>query len=199
MCVDVDVICIDNLVTGSVANISDLHRHANFEFRHHDVINPIQIDVDTVFNLACPASPTLYQREPIKTMKTNVQGSINLLDVTRETGACILQTSTSEIYGNPLEHPQAESYWGNLNPIGPRACYDEGKRCAETLFFECRQQYAVKAKVVGTSNTYGPRVSRDDGRVIPKFIRQALNDETITISRDGSQTRSSVLSISCRA
>ncbi len=188
--VGVDVICIDNLVTGSLGNISDLHRHTNFEFRHHDVIDPILIDVDAIFNLACPASPTHYQRDPIKTLKTNVQGSINLLDVARETGARILQASTSEIYGDPLEHPQAESYWGNVNPIGPRASYDEGKRCAETLFFEYHRQYGVKAKVVRIFNTYGPRMSRDDGRVIPKFIRQALNGETITIYGDGSQTRS---------
>lgn len=186
------VVCVDNLFTGSKDNISHLVGKDNFEFLKHDVIKPLDFSgkVDQIFNLACPASPVHYQFDPIFTTKTNVIGAINMLGMAKKHGARILQTSTSEIYGDPLEHPQKESYRGNVNPIGPRACYDESKRVAETLLFDYNRQHNISIRVVRIFNTYGPKMAANDGRVVSNFILQALKDENITIYGDGKQTRS---------
>ena len=189
-----DVICIDNLVSGRRVNIEPLLESGRFAFREADVIDPHAFDglesVARIYNLACPASPPFYQADPIATLKTSVLGAINVLDLAQRTGARVLQTSTSEVYGDPLEHPQREEYRGNVNPIGIRACYDEGKRAAETLFFDYARQYGVDIRVVRIFNTFGPGMRPDDGRVISNFIMQALRGEDITIYGDGSQTRS---------
>ena len=185
-----DVLCLDNFYTGSRANIQHLLGKPNFELLRHDVTFPLYIEVDEVYNLACPASPIHYQHDPVQTTKTSVHGAINMLGLAKRTGAKILQASTSEVYGDPDEHPQSEDYWGRVNPIGPRSCYDEGKRCAETLFFDYRRQHNLPIKVARIFNTYGPRMHPDDGRVVSNFIVQALKGESITIYGDGSQTRS---------
>lgn len=185
-----EVLCVDNFYSGKKWNIEHLLEHPRFELIRHDVTFPLYVEVDEIYNLACPASPVHYQRDPVQTTKTNVHGAINALGLAKRTGAKILQASTSEVYGDPLAHPQVESYWGNTNPIGLRACYDEGKRCAETLFFDYWRQYGVPIKVVRIFNTYGPRMSVDDGRVVSNFIVQALQGEDITIYGDGRQTRS---------
>ena len=185
-----DVICLDNLFTGSKRNIYHLLGKPNFEFIRHDVTLPIYLEVDEIYNLACPASPVYYQKDPIQTTKVNVLGAINMLGMAKRVKAKILQASTSEVYGDPEIHPQTETYWGRVNPIGPRACYDEGKRCAETLFFDYYNQNGVNIRVIRIFNTYGPRMSLDDGRVISNFIVQALNGKDITIFGDGSHTRS---------
>lgn len=185
-----DVIALDNLVTGQKSNIHDLLSLPNFEFIRHDVTVPIFLEVDGIFNFACPASPVHYQRDPVQTLKTSVHGSINLLGMAKRTGAKILQASTSEIYGDPEVSPQDESYWGRVNPIGIRACYDEGKRAAETLFFDYHRQHKVDIRVARIFNTYGPRMAIGDGRVVSNFIVQALTDSPITIYGDGSHTRS---------
>jgi UDP-glucuronate decarboxylase len=185
-----EVICVDNLYTGSVANILDLTKNSNFEFIEHDITNPLFIDVDQIYNLACPASPSHYQKDPIQTIKTSVLGAINMLELAKKTGARILQASTSEVYGDPEIHPQHESYWGRVNPIGIRSCYDEGKRCAETLFFDYYRQNNLDIKVVRIFNTYGPRMQPNDGRVVSNFIVQALTGEDITIYGTGDQSRS---------
>ena len=185
-----DVLCLDNFYTGSRANIQHLLGKPNFELLRHDVTFPLYIEVDEVYNLACPASPIHYQHDPVQTTKTSVHGAINMLGLAKRTGAKILQASTSEVYGDPEEHPQPEHYWGHVNPIGPRSCYDEGKRCAETLFFDYRRQHNLPVKVARIFNTYGPRMHPDDGRVVSNFIVQALKGESITIYGDGSQTRS---------
>lgn len=184
------VICVDNFFTGRRENIQHLVSNPNFEIIEHDIINPLKIEVDEIYNLASPASPPHYQSDPIFTIKTNVIGMINMLEVARENDAKILQASTSEVYGDPLEHPQKEEYRGNVNPIGPRACYDEGKRVAETLCFDYWRVYKTKIKVIRIFNTYGPRMREDDGRVVSNFIVQALKGEDITVYGDGSQTRS---------
>lgn len=184
------VVCVDDLSTGSRANIHHLIGRPNFEMIVHDITNPLYIDINEIYNLACPASPKHYQTDPIKTIKTNVIGSINMLGLAKRTGARILQASTSEIYGDPQIHPQRESYWGNVNPVGIRSCYDEGKRCAETLFFDYHRQHQIDIKVARIFNTYGPHMCHEDGRVIPNFITQALKNEPITIYGDGLQTRS---------
>lgn len=185
-----DVLCIDNFITGTHRNVYALLGYANFEVKNHDVVMPIQIDVDEIYNLACPASPVHYQYDPIKTTKTSVIGAINMLELARRSNAKVLQASTSEIYGDPLVHPQHEGYWGNVNPIGPRACYDEGKRCAETLFFDYHRRHGLKIKLARIFNTYGPNMHPEDGRVVSNFIMQALRGGDITIYGDGSQTRS---------
>ena len=185
-----DVLCLDNFYTGSRANIQHLLGKPNFELLRHDVTFPLYIEVDEVYNLACPASPMHYQHDPVQTTKTSVHGAINMLGLAKRTGAKILQASTSEVYGDPEEHPQSEHYWGHVNPIGPRSCYDEGKRCAETLFFDYRRQHNLPIKVARIFNTYGPRMHPDDGRVVSNFIVQALKGESLTIYGDGSQTRS---------
>ncbi len=185
-----EVICADNLFTGSKRNIAHLAEHPNFEFIRHDVSMPLTVEVDEIYNLACPASPVHYQHDPVQTTRTSVLGAINMLDLARRLNAKIFQASTSEVYGDPHVHPQIESYWGNVNPIGIRSCYDEGKRCAETLFFDYFRQYNVKIKVARIFNTYGPRMHPNDGRVVSNFIVQALRGEPITIYGDGSQTRS---------
>jgi UDP-glucuronate decarboxylase len=185
-----EVICADNLFTGSKRNVAHLHGHPRFEFIRHDVTFPLYIEVDQIYNLACPASPIHYQHDPVQTTKTSVHGAINMLGLAKRIGATILQASTSEVYGDPAVHPQEESYWGNVNPIGPRSCYDEGKRCAETLFFDYYRQHKVKIKVVRIFNTYGPRMHPNDGRVVSNFIVQALRGEDITLYGDGQQTRS---------
>jgi len=185
-----DVLCVDNFYTGNKENISHLLADKNFELMRHDVTFPLYVEVDQVFNLACPASPIHYQSDPVQTTKTSVHGAINLLGLAKRVGAKILQASTSEIYGDPEVHPQTEDYWGRVNPIGLRSCYDEGKRCAETLFFDYHRQHALCIKVVRIFNTYGPRMHPNDGRVVSNFIVQALNNEDITIYGDGSQTRS---------
>ena len=185
-----EVICLDNMFTGNKENIKNFLDFKNFEFIRHDVTEPILIEVDEIYNLACPASPIHYQNNPVKTMKTSVLGSINMLDIAKKTKSRILQASTSEIYGDPLEHPQKESYWGNVNTIGFRSCYDEGKRSAETLFFDYHRQYQVNIVIARIFNTYGPRMSFDDGRVVSNFIIQALRSADITIYGDGMQTRS---------
>lgn len=185
-----DVIALDNLVTGQKSNIHDLLSLPNFEFIRHDITIPIFLEVDGIFNFACPASPVHYQRDPVQTLKTSVHGSINLLGMAKRTGARILQASTSEVYGDPEVSPQDESYWGRVNPIGIRACYDEGKRAAETLFFDYQRQHKVDIRVARIFNTYGPRMAIGDGRVVSNFIVQALTDSPITIYGDGSQTRS---------
>lgn len=185
-----EVICLDNLYTGSKANLERLEDYEKFFFVKHDVTTPYFREVDQIYNLACPASPVHYQHHPVQTIKTCVLGAINMLELAKETGAGILQASTSEIYGNPLVHPQKEEYWGNVNPIGPRSCYDEGKRAAETLFFDYNRQYGTKIKVMRIFNTYGPYMQINDGRVVSNFIVQALKNEDITVYGDGSQTRS---------
>ena len=185
-----DVICLDNFFTSQKSNIVHLLDHANFEFIRHDVTDPITLEVDEIFNLACPAAPGHYQYNPIKTTKTSILGAIHMLGIAKRVGARILHASTSEVYGDPTEHPQTESYRGNVNPIGPRACYDEGKRAAETLMFDYHRQNKVDIKVIRIFNTYGPRMHPYDGRVVSNFIRQALKDEPITLYGDGSQTRS---------
>jgi UDP-glucuronate decarboxylase len=185
-----EVLCVDNLFTGSKENIKHLLTKPNFEFMRHDVTFPLYIEVDQIYNLACPASPKHYQSDPAQTTKTSVIGAINMLGLAKRTGARVLQASTSEVYGDPEVHPQPEEYWGKVNPIGIRSCYDEGKRCAETLFFDYYRQYGVEIKVMRIFNTYGPRMDRDDGRVVSNFIVQALQGNDITIYGDGSQTRS---------
>jgi len=185
-----DVLCVDNYFTGSKRNIEHLLPHPRFELMRHDVTFPLYVEVDRIFNLACPASPIHYQKNPVQTTKTSVHGAINMLGLAKRVGARILQASTSEVYGDPTEHPQTEAYWGNVNPIGIRACYDEGKRCAETLFFDYHRQYGLEIKVARIFNTYGPRMHPDDGRVVSNFIVQALRGQDITLYGDGSQTRS---------
>lgn len=185
-----DVVCMDNLFTGCKDNIRHLLDHPYFEFVRHDVVDPFKVEVDRIYNLACPASPIHYQYNPIKTTKVSVLGAINCLGLAKRLNARVLQASTSEVYGDPLEHPQKESYWGHVNPIGSRSCYDEGKRCAETLFFDYYRQNRVDIRVVRIFNTYGPRMHPQDGRVVSNFIVQALRGEPITIYGDGSQTRS---------
>lgn len=187
---DYHVICLDNFSTGDPRMINQLKSSPDFEFIRHDVIDPIEIDCDLICNLACPASPIHYQKDAIRTIRTNVQGAINMLELAKRLNVPILQTSTSEVYGNPTVHPQVESYYGNVNPIGVRSCYDEGKRCAEALFFDYHRQYGVKIKVVRIFNTYGPGMQDNDGRVVSNFIIQALDGKDITIYGDGSQTRS---------
>ena len=185
-----EVVCLDNFFTGSKSNMQQLLHHDRFELIRHDVVDPFKLEVDQIYNLACPASPVHYQHNPIKTVKTSVMGAINVLGLAKRINARILQASTSEVYGDPTEHPQTEAYWGNVNPIGPRACYDEGKRCAETLFFGYHRQNNVDIRVIRIFNTYGPRMMPDDGRVVSNFIIQALRGEDITVYGDGSQTRS---------
>lgn len=185
-----EVVCVDNYFTGSKRNIVHLLKHPYFELIRHDVTMPIFLEVDEIYNLACPASPVHYQYNPIKTVKTSVMGAINMLGLAKRIKAKILQASTSEVYGDPEIHPQHEEYWGHVNPIGPRACYDEGKRCAETLFMGYHQQNNVKIKILRIFNTYGPRMHPNDGRVVSNFIVQALKGEDITVYGDGSQTRS---------
>jgi UDP-glucuronate decarboxylase len=185
-----DVLCVDNFYTGLKANISHLTGRANFEVVRHDITFPLYVEVDEIFNLACPASPVHYQFDPVQTTKTSVHGAINMLGLAKRVKAKILQASTSEVYGDPQTHPQKESYWGNVNPIGFRSCYDEGKRCAETLFFDYYRQHRLRIKVARIFNTYGPRMLANDGRVISNFIVQALQNNPITIYGDGKQTRS---------
>jgi UDP-glucuronate decarboxylase len=185
-----EVICLDNFFTGSRGNIRHLLNDPWFNLVRHDVTDPMKIEVDQIYNLACPASPVHYQRDPVQTTKTSVHGAINVLDLARRLGVRVLQASTSEVYGDPEVHPQTEDYWGRVNPVGPRSCYDEGKRCAETLFFDFNRQYALPIKVARIFNTYGPRMQPDDGRVVSNFIVQALTDQPITIFGNGSQTRS---------
>jgi UDP-glucuronate decarboxylase len=185
-----EVLCVDNFFTGTKDNILDLLPHPHFELLRHDVTFPLYVEVDQIYNLACPASPVHYQHDPVQTTKTSVHGAINMLGLAKRTGAKILQASTSEVYGDPQVHPQPEPYWGNVNPIGPRSCYDEGKRCAETLFFDYYRQHALRIKVARIFNTYGPNMHPNDGRVVSNFIVQALQGRQITIYGDGSQTRS---------
>lgn len=185
-----NVICVDNLSTGRIANIQDLFGLPRFRFVQHDIVTPLEIKVDEIYNLACPASPKQYQEDPVRTVRSNVLGSINLLDLARLCGARILQASTSEVYGDPQVHPQPESYWGNVNPVGPRSCYDEGKRCAETLFTDYRRQHGVDSRIARIFNTYGPRLLPDDGRVVSTFICQAQANQPITVYGTGRQTRS---------
>jgi UDP-glucuronate decarboxylase len=185
-----DVLCLDNFYTGSRPNIMHLLSHPRFEMIRHDVTFPLYVEVQQIYNLACPASPIHYQRDPVQTTKTSVHGAINMLGLAKRTRARILQASTSEVYGDPQVHPQAESYWGNVNPLGPRSCYDEGKRCAETLFFDYYRQHRLEIKVARIFNTYGPRMQLNDGRVVSNFIVQALRGEDLTIYGEGSQTRS---------
>ena len=184
-----NVICMDNLLTGNEANIAHLKSNKHFEFMSHDVTIPIDLEVDEIYNLACPASPRHYQKDPIQTMKTSVQGAIAMLELAKRSGCKILQASTSEVYGDPLIRPQPEGYWGNVNPIGIRSCYDEGKRCAETLFFDYHRQYGLEIKVARIFNTYGPRMQPNDGRVVSNFIVQALRGEDITLHGTGAQSR----------
>jgi UDP-glucuronate decarboxylase len=185
-----EVLCVDNYYSGSRDNISHLLQNPHFELMRHDVTFPLYIEVDEIYNLACPASPIHYQRDPVQTTKTSVHGAINMLGLAKRTNAKILQASTSEVYGDPEIHPQQEWYWGNVNPIGIRSCYDEGKRCAETLFFDYYRQHGLEIKVIRIFNTYGPRMHPNDGRVVSNFIVQALKGENITIYGDGKQTRS---------
>lgn len=185
-----DVLCVDNFFTGTKRNVEHLLDHPRFELLRHDVTFPLFVEVDEIFNLACPASPVHYQHDPVQTTKVSVHGAINMLGLAKRLRAKILQASTSEVYGDPEEHPQTESYWGRVNPIGIRSCYDEGKRCAETLFFDYRRQHNLKIKVVRIFNTYGPRMHPNDGRVVSNFIVQALRGESISIYGDGGQTRS---------
>ena len=185
-----EVLCLDNFFTGRRANVAHLLGHARFELLRHDVTFPLYVEVDEVYNLACPASPVHYQHDPVQTTKTSVYGAINMLGLAKRTRARIFQASTSEVYGDPQVHPQPEGYWGHVNPVGPRACYDEGKRCAETLFFDYRRQHGLEIKVARIFNTYGPRTRPDDGRVVSSFVVQALRGEDVTIYGDGSQTRS---------
>ena len=185
-----DVLCADNYYTGTKRNVAHLVSNSSFELIRHDVTFPLYVEVDEIYNLACPASPIHYQYDPVQTTKTSVHGAINMLGLAKRTGAKILQASTSEVYGDPEIHPQIESYWGRVNPVGSRACYDEGKRCAETLFFDYRRQHNLGIKVVRIFNTYGPRMYPDDGRVVSNFIVQALKNQPITLFGDGQQTRS---------
>jgi UDP-glucuronate decarboxylase len=185
-----DVLCVDNFFTGSKTNLEHLLDHPRFELLRHDVTFPLFVEVDEIFNLACPASPVHYQHDPVQTTKVSVHGAINMLGLAKRLRVKILQASTSEVYGDPEEHPQTESYWGRVNPIGIRSCYDEGKRCAETLFFDYHRQHSLKIKVVRIFNTYGPRMHPNDGRVVSNFIMQAIRGEDITIFGDGNQTRS---------
>ena len=185
-----EVLCVDNLFTGTRRNIAHLLDNPSFEFMRHDITFPLFVEVDEIYNLACPASPIHYQHDPVQTTKTSVHGAINMLGLAKRLGAKILQASTSEVYGDPSVHPQTEDYWGNVNPIGPRSCYDEGKRCAETLFFDYHRQLGLKIKVARIFNTYGPRMHPNDGRVVSNFIVSALRNTPITIYGDGSQTRS---------
>lgn len=185
-----DVLVVDNYYSSTKANIAHLRDHPRFEFIRHDVTFPLYVEVDEIYHLACPASPIHYQRDPVQTTKTAVHGSINMLGLAKRTGARILLASTSEVYGDPTVHPQREDYWGNVNTIGPRACYDEGKRCAETLFFDYRRQHGLSIKVMRIFNTYGPRMHPQDGRVVSNFIVSALSGRPLTIYGDGSQTRS---------
>ncbi|UWQ93512.1 SDR family oxidoreductase (plasmid) [Rhodobacteraceae bacterium M382] len=187
---DHEVLCLDNLFTGTKRNIDHLHEHPRFEFLRHDVTFPLYVEVDQIFNLACPASPIHYQHDPVQTTKTSVHGAINMLGLAKRLRCPIFQASTSEVYGSPHVHPQSEDYWGNVNPVGPRSCYDEGKRCAETLFFDYHRQHDMDIKVVRIFNTYGPRMHHADGRVVSNFIVQALTGQDITIFGDGTQTRS---------
>ena len=184
-----EVLCVDNFFTGSRANVAALVSHPMFELMRHDVTFPLYVEVDEIYNLACPASPVHYQFDPVQTTKTSVHGAINMLGLGKRVRATILQASTSEVYGDPSVHPQPEEYWGNVNPIGPRSCYDEGKRCAETLFFDYRRQHKLKIKVARIFNTYGPRMHPNDGRVVSNFVIQALKGEPITMFGDGMQTR----------
>jgi UDP-glucuronate decarboxylase len=185
-----DVLCVDNFFTGSKRNVTHLFNHPHFELMRHDVTFPLYVEVDQIFNLACPASPVHYQHDPVQTTKTSVHGAINMLGLAKRVHARILQASTSEVYGDPEVHPQPEPYWGRVNPIGIRSCYDEGKRCAETLFFDYHRQHHLEIKVVRIFNTYGPRMHPNDGRVVSNFIVQALKGEDISIYGDGQQTRS---------
>jgi UDP-glucuronate decarboxylase len=185
-----EVLCVDNYFTGARSNIAHLMSHPRFEVMRHDVTFPLYVEVDEIYNLACPASPVHYQRDPVQTTKTSVHGAINMLGLARRLRARILQASTSEVYGDPHVHPQVEDYWGNVNPTGVRACYDEGKRCAETLFFDYHRQYGLSIRVARIFNTYGPRMRADDGRVVSNFITQALRDKDITLFGSGLQTRS---------
>lgn len=185
-----EVLCVDNFYSSTRQNVAHLRDHPRFELIRHDVTFPLYVEVDEIYHLACPASPVHYQRDPVQTTKTAVHGSINMLGLAKRTGAKILLASTSEIYGDPTVHPQPETYWGNVNTIGPRSCYDEGKRCAETLFFDYRRQHGLRTKVVRIFNTYGPRMHPEDGRVVSNFIVSALRGEPLTIYGDGSQTRS---------
>lgn len=184
------MLCVDNLFTGAKQNIEHLLGHPHFEFVRHDVTFPLYVEVDQIYNLACPASPIHYQHDPVQTTKTSVHGAINMLGLAKRLGAKIFQASTSEVYGDPVVHPQPETYWGNVNPIGMRSCYDEGKRCAETLFFDYNRQHGLEIKVARIFNTYGPRMHQNDGRVVSNFIMQALRGESITVFGDGKQTRS---------
>jgi len=185
-----DIICVDNFFTGCKDNIIDLFEDPHFELLRHDVTFPLYVEVDEIYNLACPASPIHYQHDPVATTKTSVHGAINMLGLAKRVGAKIFQASTSEVYGDPTVHPQVEGYWGNVNPIGQRSCYDEGKRCAETLFFDYNRQHNLRIKVARIFNTYGPNMHPNDGRVVSNFIMQALQNKPITIYGDGSQTRS---------
>ena len=185
-----DVLCVDNFYTGSKENVAGLLNHPRFELMRHDVTFPLYVEVDQIYNLACPASPVHYQYDPVQTTKTSVHGAINMLGLAKRVKAKILQASTSEVYGDPKIHPQTEAYWGHVNPIGIRACYDEGKRCAETLFFDYHRQHALRIKVARIFNTYGPRMHPNDGRVVSNFIVQALKGEPITVYGEGAQTRS---------
>ncbi|RWC35181.1 MAG: SDR family oxidoreductase [Mesorhizobium sp.] len=185
-----EVLCVDNLFTGTKRNIDHLHNHPRFEFLRHDVCFPLYVEVDEIYNLACPASPIHYQHDPVQTTKTSVHGAINMLGLAKRLKCKVLQASTSEVYGDPAVHPQTEDYWGNVNPIGLRSCYDEGKRCAETLFFDYHRQHGLKIKVLRIFNTFGPRMHPNDGRVVSNFIVQALLNRSISIYGDGTQTRS---------
>ena len=184
------VICVDNFFTGARSNLDSLSGHPRLEIIRHDICQPLFLEIDEIYNLACPASPIHYQRDPVQTTKTNVLGAINMLGLAKRTGAKILQASTSEVYGDPHVHPQPEGYWGHVNPIGPRSCYDEGKRCAETLFFDYRRQHNLQVKIARIFNTYGPRMHPNDGRVVSNFIIQALTGRDLTIFGEGQQTRS---------
>jgi len=184
------VICLDNFFTGELANISELTKSENFKLVEHDVVEPFECEVDEIYNLACPASPVHYQYDAVKTLKTSVFGIVNMLELAKKNNAKILQASTSEIYGNPLVHPQTEEYWGNVNPIGVRSCYDEGKRCAETFMFDYAKKYGVEIRVVRIFNTYGPKMAINDGRVVSNFIVQAIQNKEISMYGDGTQTRS---------
>ena len=185
-----EVLCADNLFTGSKRNIEHLYKNSRFEFMRHDVTFPLYVEVDEIYNLACPASPIHYQHDPVQTTKTSVHGAINMLGLAKRLGCKIFQASTSEVYGDPQVHPQPEGYWGHVNPVGPRSCYDEGKRCAETLFFDYHRQHGLPIKVARIFNTYGPRMHHADGRVVSNFIVQALRGQPITIYGEGEQTRS---------
>ena len=185
-----EVLCADNLFTGSKRNIEHLYKNSRFEFMRHDVTFPLYVEVDEIYNLACPASPIHYQHDPVQTTKTSVHGAINMLGLAKRLGCKIFQASTSEVYGDPQVHPQPEGYWGHVNPVGPRSCYDEGKRCAETLFFDYHRQHGLPIKVARIFNTYGPRMHHADGRVVSNFIVQALRGQPITVYGEGEQTRS---------